>query len=164
MGVAFGRPRRLEADDLPLIEDFSCGVELVDTWLRQKAPKARERRSAVVYVSVGPSGDLAGFYSLSSCSVEKEGTSGWISRYSPRQVPVILLGMLGVCERYQGAGLGADLVIDALHRSRDVSEAIGARALVVDPYNAESANFYGHLGFEHIKGPDKMFARLASLS
>ena len=51
----------------------------------------------------------------------------------PAQIPVILLGMLGVDKRYQGEGFGRDLLLDAVHRAGYVSEQVGAKALIVDP-------------------------------
>lgn len=60
---------------------------------------------------------------------------------APSQVPAILLGMLGVDERYQGMGLGAQLLRDAILNSLKVSELAGARALVVDPTGG------GRIGF-----------------
>lgn len=50
--------------------------------------------------------DIAGFYSLSAHSVaRKEVSGGWFRRNAPSQVLAILLGMLGVYERYQGMGM-----------------------------------------------------------
>ena len=79
---------------------------------------------------------------------------------APLQIPVILLGMLGVDMRYQGLGLGKDLLLDEAHRSELVADYIGARALVVDPIGDDARRFYERYGFRPIPGTSRMFAKL----
>lgn len=156
-GVGFDRPRPLQNDDD--IDGFSSGTELIDRWVATRARHAREAGTAVVYASFCGK-TLAGFYTLSAQSVLRASTSGWLARNAPLQIPVILLGMLGVDARYQGQGLGRDLLLDAVHRSELVAEHIGARALVVDPIDESARRFYEHFGFSPVPGSDRMFAKL----
>lgn len=138
---------------------FSSGVDLVDQWLARRASGARAAGTAVVYVTF--CGDaLAGFYTLSAQSITRSETSGWIARNAPQQIPVILLGMLGVDQRFQGQGLGRDLLLDAVHRAESVAEQIGARALVVDPIDNVTRSFYEKYGFRPIPGSSRLFAKL----
>lgn len=156
-GLEFTRPRPLEETDS--LDDFSCGLPLVDEWVRRHARTARKAGTAVMYVSF--SGDrLAGFYTLSSQSMLRSDVRGWLSRNAPEQIPVILLGMLGVDERFQGRGLGRNLLLDASKRALSVSESIGARALLVDPASEAAASLYRSCGFREVPGSDRMFARL----
>lgn len=155
--MTFTRPKQLgEADDLT---GFCSGVDLVDEWLVRRARKARSAGTAVTYVSCAD-GRVAGFYSLSSQSMTRGETSGWLARNVPEQIPVVLLGMLGVDRAYQGMGLGADLLADAAQRASNVAQVIGARALVVDPYDESSRGFYGRWGFRPVPGSTRMFAKL----
>lgn len=153
----FTVPRQLEPGDQ--IEEFECGVALVDDWVRKRAAFARKAGTAVVYATFCD-GVLAGFYSLSSQSIMRDAVPGWIVRNSPEQIPVILLGMMGVDKRFQGCGLGRDLLLDAVHRAESVAAQIGARALVVDPVDDSSNAFYAAHGFRCIPGSDRMFAKL----
>ncbi len=57
------------------------------------------------------------------------------------QVPAVLLGMMGVDEEYQGAGLGADLLCDAILNVSKIANLAGARTLVVDPADEDAAGF-----------------------
>lgn len=156
--MRFSAPRQLrEGDD---INGFSCGLELIDGWLLRRATGARKAGTAVVYVSFASEGWLAGFYTLSAHSIERKSASGWIARNAPQQIPAILLGMLGVDVRCQGEGLGEQLLLDAVHRSMAAADAIGARALVVDPANNGARAFYQHHGFRDIAGVGRMYARL----
>lgn len=158
--MRFTKPRRLE--DGESLEGFRCGVHVVDEWARAWAPKAKSRGTAVVYVSFEVEGGLpAGFYSLCAHSVSRDDLSGgWLKRNAPVQVPVILMGMLGVDERFKGESLGSGLLRDAVLRSLSAAEAVGARALVVDPANENARGFYAHYGFRDMPGLPRMFIPL----
>ena len=104
----------------------------------------------------------AGFYTLSSASVERDLIGGgWLKRNAPAQVPVILLGVLGVDSRYQGSGLGRMLLHDASLRALSISDSLGAKALVVDPVDGGAEDFYARHGFERIPGLERMFVPLS---
>lgn len=159
MGLTFSRPERLAPGEG--LGAFRCGDPVVDAWAASRASRARERGTAVVYVS-RCGGEVAGFYSLSAHSVCREGVSGgWFRRNAPEQVPAVLLGMLGVDERYQGMGLGALLLRDAILNALKVSELAGARALVVDPTGEAAASFYRRFGFSDLPGTARMALRLS---
>uniref|UniRef100_A0A7C9JDS7 N-acetyltransferase n=1 Tax=Muribaculaceae bacterium Z82 TaxID=2304548 RepID=A0A7C9JDS7_9BACT len=156
-GLEFAPPRQLEEGDG--IENFCCGIEIVDSWANRYAASARRNGTAVVYASFCGA-CVAGFYSLSSQSIARDSVSGWLSRNAPLQIPVILLGMLGVDKRFQGHGLGHDLLLDAVHRSLAIAGTLGARALVVDPADDKARAFYEKYGFAPLPGTNRMFAKL----
>lgn len=164
MGVAkFTRPVQLA--DNHCLEGFQSGQQFVDTWLSTRARKAKVLGSAVVYVSFCAGLDTssnppAGFYTLSSASIKRSAVEGgWLKRNAPDQIPVILLGVLGVDQRYQGSGLGRMLLHDAALKSLSISDALGAKALVVDPLTGAEA-FYEQNGFKWIPGLHRMYAPL----
>ena len=80
-------------------------------------------------------------------------------RNSPSQVPTVLLGMMGVDEKFKGLGLGASLLKDAIENALKISALAGARALVVDPVDDEAA-FYEHFGFATLPGTNRMALKL----
>lgn len=67
--------------------------------------------------------------------------TGWFSRSAPSQVPAVLLGMLGVDEDFEGIGLGAALLRDAVLNASKVAAIAGARALAVDPVDEARRRF-----------------------
>lgn len=142
------------------IEGLECGDETVDDWVRRYSASARKRGSAVVYASF--SGDaVAGFYTLSAHSVTKaEIACGWFARNAPEQVPAVLLGMLGVDNRFKGLGLGASLLKDAITNARKVASLAGARALIVDPTGPATSSFYRRFGFSDLPGTKRMAIKL----
>lgn len=142
------------------IENFHCGCALVDGWAEHRSATARKRGSAVIYASLCE-GEVAGFYTLSTHSVaKKDVTGGWLVRNSPAQVPAVLLGMLGVDEKYKGVGLGASLLKDAIENAQKVAALAGARTLVVDPVDDNAAGFYRHFGFTELPGTSRMALKL----
>lgn len=142
------------------IDGFRCGDEVVDGWAARHSASARKRGSAVVY-AVYSGEAVAGFYTLSTHSVARADVSGgWFARNAPEQVPTVLLGMLGVDERFKGRGLGASLLQDAVANAMKVSAIAGAKALVVDPTGPSAERFYARFGFTALPGARRMALKL----
>lgn len=142
------------------IEGFTCGDAIVDNWAAHRSASVRKRGSAVIYAS-DCDGVIAGFYTLSAHSVTRASVSGgWFARNAPEQIPAVLLGMLGVDERFKGLGLGASLLCDAIQNAMKVASLAGARALVVDPTGPDAAAFYEHFGFARLPGTSRMVLKL----
>lgn len=161
MGVAhrFLKPQRLESGDT--LDGFSCGVPLIDSWAMERAPLAAKHGTAVAYVSRTTEGEVAGFYTLSAYSVNRDSVlGGWLRRNTPDRIPAIQIGMLGVSSRFQGEGLGWKLLQDAIERAHVISGQLGSRAIIVDPYDDTARSFYEHFGFRPIPGSTSMYLRL----
>lgn len=91
---------------------------------------------------------VAGYYAISSHRVAFEALSDDQARGLPRiGVPVILLGRLAVDRSFQGRGLGAELLIDALRRVLTIAEQVGVRAVEVDAIDDGARQFYLKYGF-----------------
>lgn len=73
MGLTFSKPDRLAPGER--MDGFRCGDPIVDAWAATHASRARERGTAIVYVT-RCGDDIAGFYSLSTHSVAREEVSG----------------------------------------------------------------------------------------
>ena len=164
MGVAgeFTAPAQLGEE--AALEGFRSGLPIVDSWAANHAHHAKKRGTAVVYVSyTADHSQAAGFYSLSSHSIERASIGGgWLKRNSPDQVPAVLLGMLGVDVRFQGKGLGSALLADAIGRSLGIADAIGSKAMIVDPASDSARAFYEKHGFAPIPGSERMYLPLGN--
>lgn len=151
-------PRRLEESDD--IAGFESGLPVIDGWLHSRGLRARRSGTAVVYATWEKGGPLAGFYTLGAYSISRDEVSGgWLRRNTPVQVPVILLGMLGVGIRYQRCGIGKHLLRDAILRAESAAHVIGAKTLIVEPVGTAEA-FYQKYGFQEIAGTDYLYVRL----
>ena len=92
--------------------------------------------------------EVAGFYTLSAGSVERETLPEDVMKRLPRYpVPVALLGRLGVDRRWVGQGLGRALLIDALRRVHHASDSLAVYAMVVDAKDDRARAFYERFGF-----------------
>ena len=63
-------------------------------------------------------------------------------------IPAVLLARLAVDLDFQGRGVGALLLGDALKRALSVAETAGIRLLLVHALNESARGFYERFGFE----------------
>jgi GNAT superfamily N-acetyltransferase len=137
-------PDRLTPDhDLT---QFNCGEPSLDHWLRKRALQNEESGASRTYV-VCAGARVAGYYALAAGSVAHSEATSRIKRNMPDPVPVILLGRLAIDSRFQGCGIGADLLRDAALRTLQVAEIAGVRALLVSAISENARRFYEKYGF-----------------
>lgn len=152
--MQLSRPRPLSPADP--VERFSSGKPELDEWLSRRAVKA-EGRSARTYIVAASDKTIAGYFCLSASSIENTQAPPSLARNMPRQIPVILLGRLAVASRFQGLGLGKNMLVDAMARAAAGSEIIGARALLIHALDEKSARFYEAIGFLRYPGDSQSF-------
>ncbi len=130
---------------------FSCGEDVLDRYLRERARREVERRVAAVRVLYdGEEDRLAGYYTLSAVAVERADLPSEITHRVAkyRVYPATLIGRLAVDQRYQGGRLGGRLLLDALARALATSREVASVAVVADAKNEEAQSFYEHYGFQ----------------
>ena len=128
---------------------FSCGVPVLDEWLRRRALKnevSGASRTFVICEDIQHK-QVVGYYTLATGSIEHHGAPGRIRRNMPDPIPVMVLGRLAIDQRWQRAGLGRGLLKDALLRTLSVSGQAGIRALLVHTLSEEAKHFYARNGF-----------------
>jgi GNAT superfamily N-acetyltransferase len=130
------------------VETFDCGIEPLNTYLRRFALVNQSAGAAQTYVAT--LGDRAvGYYSLSTGSVLHEQAPERARKGLARHpVPVILLGRLAVDHTWQGKGLGAALLLDALRRIVGAADIIGVRAVLAHAKDDTARRFYEHFNFD----------------
>jgi predicted GNAT family N-acyltransferase len=134
--------------------DFSCGVEVLDHYLKRQAGQDVKKRVAATFVLSSDGRTIAGYYTLSQFAVELGTIPQHISKRLPRypMVPATLIGRLAVSTVFRGQGLGEVLLMDALHRSLLLSEQIASAAVIVDTKNDQARKFYLKYGFLELPG------------
>lgn len=104
---------------------------------------------------------IVGYHTLVVGDVAYEDAPERLAKGLPRHpVPVILLARLAVDQIWQGKGLGAALVSDAMRRTLQVADIVGVRALLVHAKDEEAKSFYAYLGFEPFPGEPLTLYRL----
>lgn len=129
---------------------FSCGVDSLDQYLAKRATQYLERGLAVTYVLTANSSNIIlGYYTLSSTSINLTSLPESIVKKLPRypHVPATLIGRLAVSKIHQKKKYGEILLIDALRKSLEYSNAIGSIAVIVDAENEKIIDFYKKYGF-----------------
>jgi GNAT superfamily N-acetyltransferase len=125
---------------------FDSGESVLDEWLRRRAAQNDANGASRTYV-VCAGNRVAGFYSLAVGAVTHEHVPGRIRRNMPDPIPVMILGRLAVDKAFQGKGIGAGLLRDAVLRTLQAAEIAGIRALLVHAISDGAKRFYEAFGF-----------------
>lgn len=121
----------------------------LDDWLRDRA-LASEGLSARTYVICAADApqQVVGYYAITTAMEQRIALpTAKLRRGTPEQVPLLLIARLALDHRFQGMGLGTDLLADALRRCVAASEIAGVRAIVTHAIDDSAAAFYQRHGF-----------------
>ena len=96
-------------------EAFDCGEEALNEFLRRYARKSHELGGAKTFLAIDDADNktIRGFYSLSPASVAYARTPEIIRRgLAHHDVPGFRLARLAVDRRWQGRGIGGQLLLE----------------------------------------------------
>jgi len=134
------------------VSGFDSGSAPLDRYIKLHAMQSQRAGVAQNYIAVTKEQAIIGYHTLVAGEVVYDGAPERLGKGVPRHpVPIALLARLAVDRSWQGKGLGAALVVDAMRRVLQAAEIIGIRALVVHAKDENARRFYEHLGFEHFQ-------------
>jgi len=144
---------------------FDSGSPALNRYLREQVSQDIRRRLAACFVAVDDHSHIAGYYTLSTASVPLLDLPETIRRKLPLydSVPAVRMGRLAVDTAFQGQGLGAALLVNALKRSArsDIASAI----FFVNAKDDQAASFYKKYGFApFIDTPLGLFLPLSTIA
>ncbi len=145
---------------------FTCGKPALDEFLRTRVSQYEKRRLGKTFVAVLQGEQrVRGYYTLAAGAVAFEHLPTVASTKLPKHpIPVILLARLAVDLSAQGQGLGEKLLLDALQRSLDLSDNLGAHAVEVDALDDSAIEFYVKYGFSPLlDNPRHLYLPLATI-
>lgn len=90
---------------------------------------------------------VVGYCCLSSGALATADAPGALKRNMPDPIPMAILGRLAIDKNWQGKGLGAALLQDAVMRASQAAHIMGIRGLLVHAISDEAKAFYEHYGF-----------------
>lgn len=128
---------------------FDCGDAALNEFLQKHARQSHERGGAKTFVAVSDADgkSVLGYYSLSPTSVEYARTPEVVRRGPARHdVPGFRLARLAVDRRWQGMGLGGQLLLAAGRRCLRAAAEVGGVALLIDAKNEAVAEWYAGYG------------------
>jgi len=146
---------------------FSCGVAAVDNYFKKTANKLAKAGNVKLFVMVGADQALIGFYAINAHAVSYYDLPARFARARPRHgsIPAAFIAMIGRNQRYRGAGFGADLLVDALRRIVQASDALGIAVVLLDVLDcgdpgrtARRQALYESYGFQPLpSNPTRLF-------
>jgi len=144
---------------------FSCGVPVLDRYLREQAGQDARRRVAAPFVASTDGMNVLGFYTLSATSIQLAEIPVALVKKLPRypRLPATLLGRLATDLSARGVGLGRLLLVDAIARA--VRSEIASFALMLDAKDETAASFYERESFIRLPGtPIRLLRRMDDLA
>jgi GNAT superfamily N-acetyltransferase len=149
---------------LHAVEGFDCGSGPLNRFLARSALINQLANAAQTYVAL--SGEaVIGFHSLAVGEIgHAEAPERLAKGLARHPVPVMILARLAVHKGWQGKGIGAGLLKDAVLRTLQAAEIAGIRAIVVHAKDEAAQNFYRRFNFaEGLGDPMHMHALIKEL-
>ncbi|MDH9218111.1 GNAT family N-acetyltransferase [Moraxella lacunata] len=94
---------------------------------------------------------IKAFYTLSNAHFDNATIKGY-----PKQIPIVIIGRIGVSKDYQGQGLSKHAIRNALERIKNISTQSGVAFAMIDAKDKQLAQYYERLGFIRINGGLKL--------
>lgn len=143
--MPLSRPEPLA--DAHELNDFFCGVDSLDDWLKRRA-RANQASGASRTFVVAEGHKVVAYYALASGAIAAASSIGRFRRNMPDPIPVAILGRLAIDRAQQGRGLGRALFRDCALRVAHAADTIGIRGIVVHAISDQAKAFYQALGFD----------------
>jgi GNAT superfamily N-acetyltransferase len=130
-----------------LVDAFDCGEEALNRFLTRFAFPNQQANASQTYVGLADR-EVIGFYTLVVGEVSYDDAPDRLKKGLARHpAPLMLLARLAVSLSWQGKGVGAGLLKDAMLRTMQAADICGIRALAAHAKNDAVRAFYEHFGF-----------------
>ncbi len=129
------------------VDRFDCGKDALNRFLIRHALQSQQAGASQTYCARADD-EVAGYYTLVVGQVEYEGAGERLKKgLAHHLVPIMLLARLAIAIPWQGKGLGAGLLKDAMGRTLQAADIAGIRALAVHAKDDEAKAFYERFDF-----------------
>ena len=142
------------------VEAFDCDREALNRFLIRYAFQNQQAGASQTYVALAGE-EIIGYYTLVVGQVEYNEAPERLTKGLARHpVPIMLLARLAVGNAWQGKGIGAGLLKDAMNRTLQAADIAGIRAFAVHAKDDEARTFYEHFDFVPSQGDPYQLFRL----
>ena len=137
------------------VEHFDCGKEALNRFLIRYALQNQQAGASQTYLALSDD-KLMGYYTLVVGQLEYAEAPERLTKGLARHpVPIMLLARLAVALDWQGKGVGAGLLKDAMLRTLQAAEIAGIRAFGVHAKDNQARAFYER--FDLVPSPTDPF-------
>jgi len=145
-------------------DNFDCENSFLNEFLKKYALQNQHRYYVgTTYVISDYENNVIAYITLSGISIKKAILK---EKYPYEELPALLIARLAVDKRFQGQGLGKQLLILAIKKALKQAEEVGCIGIIVDA-KEEAVSFYEKYDFEKIKSiypiKQKMFLSLKTI-
>lgn len=134
------------------LENFSCGLDDMDDFLKNDALDQQNEKLSVTYLAKYKN-EIVGFFSLLSDKIElKDIEDEYDLPYSV--CPAMKIGRFAINKKYNSSGLGTALLDNVCYQIKKISRIHGIRFITVDAY-CNVRKFYYKNEFKHFKVKNK---------
>lgn len=146
------------------VDPFDCGEPALDRFLARFAFPNQQANASQTYVGLADD-TVIGFYTLVVGEVaHAEAPERLVKGLARHPVPIMLLARLAIARDWQGKGIGAGLLRDAVLRTLQAADIAGIRALAVHAKDDAARAFYRRFDFvESPTDPLHLFALIKDL-
>lgn len=144
---------------------FDCGNDSLNRYFKIQVSQDVKRRVNSCFLVLDINDRIAGFYTLCSSSIPYSELSPILQKKLPRytHLPATLIGRLAIDVHYQGKGLGAILLANAIRQA--TNSPIASSVIIVEAKDENAIAFYEHFGFLRFQSvADKLYYPLHSVS
>ena len=128
------------------LSSFHSGEETLDDCLPAPPCSPKRGRRSLPHLFVCAGTRVIGYYTLAVGAAAHASASGRVKRNMPDPVPVMVLGRLAVDRSFQGRGIGAAVLRDAVLRTLQAADIAGIRAILVHAISEDAKRFYERSG------------------
>lgn len=129
------------------VDGFGCGNPALDRFLSRFALPNQQANASQTYVGVAGE-TVVGFYTLVVGAVSHESAPARLAKGLARHpIPLMVLARLAVDVGWQGRGIGAGLLKDAMRRTLQAADLAGIRASAAHAKDDVARAFYERFNF-----------------
>lgn len=144
---------------------FNCGIDALNNYLKVMASQQNKKdntRTFVLEDKANPQ-HIVGFYTLTMTPIDMQNLPVSLQKKHQSSTSGGLIARLAVDERYKGQKIGEWLLVDALKKLLQASDAVGFPVVIVDAKDG-AKGFYQKYGFRCFEDNEhKLFITIADV-
>lgn len=136
------------------LKDFDCGLVMMDEYYKSNLKRALKSENIRGIGAINLTGEVVGFGTLTLGHIDKTPAKAVIKKSNlPSQLSVVRMVMFGVDRRYQGLGIGQEILRHTFIQAVKVHREVPIKGLYLDAA-PNAVSYYESLGFQALDGAD----------